>query len=132
MLLSNAQDVAPKKSPPFIPYTIEDIAAYDADKDGKFSESEYKTFKAAKKASFLESYDADKSGKLDDAEKEIAKKTLLAQRLEQFDTDKNGELDLTEKKAMTFKKFDFDGDGKLSPTERYVATRGKKGTNPFE
>jgi len=132
MLLSNAQDVTPKKSPPFTPYTIADIAAHDADKDGKFSESEYKAFKKARKAAHLGKYDTDKSGKLDDAEKEVMRKAVLAEKLEKFDTDKNGELDATEKKAMSLKNYDFDGDGKFSPTERYVLTRGKKGTNPFE
>jgi len=87
---------------------------FDADKDGKLSETERAAAKAAFKekggefrAKVLERFDADKDGKLSETERAAAKEAMK---------EKGGEL-----RAKVLEKFDADKDGKLSDTERAAA-----------
>ncbi len=90
------------------------LEKFDADKDGKLSDSE----KAAAKAEFekkragmeakaLEKFDADKDGKLSDEERAVMKKERA---------EMHGKMKA--KKDAILKKYDKDADGKLNDEEK--------------
>lgn len=78
----------------------ENLAKYDADKDGKLSKEERQAMFKAKREEMLAKYDANKDGKLDESEREAMHAELRK-----------------EMSADIVKAFDKDGDGKLNQEE---------------
>lgn len=74
------------------------IEKFDADGDGKLSEEERATAKAAmaaRKAEFMARVDTDGDGEISEDEKKAAKEAFMAQ----YDTDGDGKLNEEERKA---------------------------------
>ena len=86
------------------------LEKFDADKDGKLSESERAAAKAACKARFEEKkqqFDTDGDGKLNDTERDAARAACSAK--------------LKEKHPELFAKIDTDGNGEISREEGKAA-----------
>lgn len=105
-------------------YTVADLKAHDADKDGKLNETELKASFDARKKEMMEKYDADKDGKLSKEERKTSMEMRKKERLEQYDTDKDGKFNEEEKAAMKLDQFDYNGNGTLDADEKEAA--GKK------
>ena len=123
----------------------ETIKQYDKDKDGKLSEKEQETARAAFRARFeLQRYDVNKDGKLDKketaardkgrAERETRRQEDEKRRKEftaRFDKNKNGRIDEDERGAIgeyfrnrdDLRRYDANKDGKLDKGE--TAARDK-------
>lgn len=89
------------------------LEKFDADKDGKLSESERAAAKAQAKERLHEAkekFDADKDGKLSESEREAARAAISAR--------------IKEKHPQLFARIDSDGDGSLS-REEFQAARGQ-------
>jgi len=90
------------------------LEKFDADKDGKLSESERATAKAACKTRFEEKkkqFDTDSDGKLNDAERDAARAACSAK--------------LKEKHPELFAKSDTDGNGEISREEGKAAREAR-------
>jgi hypothetical protein len=88
------------------------LAKFDADKDGKLSDTEKAAAKAACKERFTEKkaqFDADQDGKLSETERAAARAALAAR--------------LKENHPKVFAKVDANGDGSLSQEECQAARK---------
>ncbi len=121
------------------------IEMFDADGDGKLSEEERATAKAAgeaRRAEALKNYDKDGDGKLSKEERQVMiednREKRQAEILEKYDADGDGKLSEEERakvreelgpppekrkemREKALEKFDADGDGELSEEERATA-----------
>jgi Ca2+-binding EF-hand superfamily protein len=82
------------------PLPQEVVTKFDADGDGKLSETEMAAARAARDQERLTKYDADGDGVLSDTEKAAKKAEREAEMISKFDTDGDGTLSETEKEAM--------------------------------
>jgi hypothetical protein len=88
------------------------LAKFDADKDGKLSDTEKAAAKAACKERFTEAkeqFDADQDGKLSETERAAARAAFAAR--------------LKENHPKVFAKVDANGDGSLSQEECQAARK---------
>ncbi|HRK43801.1 MAG TPA: EF-hand domain-containing protein [Gemmobacter sp.] len=105
-----------------------DFDAVDADKDGKITPEEFKTFRAAQ----LKAVDADNDGKISEAElvaeavkrAEARAKAFAPEMLKELDADADGAVSVTElqaagpqMRAKMLRRIDSDGDGAVSKAE---------------
>ena len=117
------------------------IEKFDADGDGKLSESEREEAKKAHRERMLAEHDKDGDGTLSDEERAAAKEAyhakMKAERIARFDKDGDGELSEAEREAAKdahkskmkermLKRFDEDGDGQLSEEERAAAKAARE------
>jgi hypothetical protein len=124
-----------------------DLAAMDADKDGKISKEELSAFQAARVAAV----DADKDGKLSADELAAmhlqamteAAKTMAERMIERLDTDGDGLLSAAEMAsrpmpAAMFDRVDANGDGFIDQSEidaakaRMVERGGRMGGHGWQ
>ena len=112
------------------------LEKFDADKDGKLSDSERQAAKAAFKenggelrAKVIEKFDADKDGKLSDTEREAAKAAMKARQENNGGNGTKGEKAegrAAAQRQKMLEKFDEDKDGQLNEAERAKAREARK------
>ncbi|MBL8562488.1 MAG: EF-hand domain-containing protein [Gemmobacter sp.] len=105
-----------------------DFDALDADKDGKITPEEFKTFRAAQ----LKAVDTDNDGKITEAElvaeavkrAEARAKAVAPEMLKELDADADGAVSVIELQAAgpqmggkMLRRIDTDGDGAVSKAE---------------
>ncbi len=120
-----------------------DFDAVDADKDGKITPEEFKTFRAAQ----IKAIDTDGDGKISEAElvaqavkrAEARAKAVAPEMLKDLDVDADGAVSVTELqaagpqiRAKMLRRIDSDGDGAVSKAEleamqAAMAARGPDG-----
>ena len=109
------------------------LEKFDADKDGKLSDSERESAKTAWKekngglhAKALEKFDEDKDGQLSDPERDKLKAALKSRRKGAGgDSEQDGGKHAERQRKM-LEKFDADKDGQLNETERATAREARK------
>jgi len=112
----------------------ETIKQYDKDKDGKLSEAEQQTARAAwRQRSDLRRFDENKDGKLDGKETaardkyNVEREKRRKEFYNRFDKNKNGRIDDNERGGIreyyTNRRYDTNQDGKLD--EKETAARDK-------
>ena len=80
-----------------------------------------------RRAHMIEKFDTDGDGKLSEEERETAKAAMAERKaafMDKHDTNGDGEIDEDEKKAIKaafLAKYDTDGDGKMNEEERKSA-----------
>lgn len=130
MSCASAQDApeTKKKERPVkkVAYTVDDLKANDADKDGKLNEAEYKTFVDAFMKARTEKYDADQDGELSADERKSAVEEKKAEVLKIYDTDKDGKISRDERDAMELKLYDYNGDGAIDDAEKAIFKKVRK------
>ncbi len=131
-VLSHAED-APDAAVPGAKLRKHLMEKFDADKDGKLSDTEREAAKAAFKekggemhAKILEKFDADKDGKLSDTEREAAKAAMKARTEGAGKAEGKGEGKAGELRQKMLEKFDEDKDGQLNEAERAKAREARK------
>jgi hypothetical protein len=108
-------------------------AKFDADGDGKLSDTERQSAREAHKQKRLERLDTDNDGQVSEAERSVAKEKHRAKMMERFDSDGDGALNDAERQALkekhrqkAMKRFDVDGDGQLNESERETAKKARE------
>lgn len=125
------------------------LAAHDANRDGRLSDTEFAAMKAAgkqqrqnRRAQVMQRYDGNRTGKLEDAEKARRQADNQARLLPEFDTNRNGIIDPAERKVIANKRlqtglahryvvmllrFDANRDGSLQLAELPAGKNKGKG-----
>jgi Ca2+-binding EF-hand superfamily protein len=129
---ATAQEQPPKQPRPQRQIPAELLKKYDADHDGKLSDSEREAMRADMKAAnekrqaeMLKKYDKDNDGKLSDEERKAMREDMQARRkalLEKYDANKDGKLDPSEIKTAR-------DAGEDIPMMGRDGQRGQRGAN---
>ena len=129
----------PASAPGAAAFRQQMLEKFDADKDGKFSDTERETAKAAWKekrgdiqAMVLKKFDANKDGQLSETERQAVKAAFKARREGKGGDGEKGGAKAAERQQKMLEKFDTDKDGQLNEAERAKAREARKagpGTN---